>query len=69
MTLLMTQIMDIGGLLLRMAGLVVLRGLFIALGGLIVVTWCVVVFLRIIVDKDYKRSLFGCESDRQKLLG
>ena len=68
MTLPMTQIMDIGGLLLKMAGLVVLRGLFIALGGLIAVTWCVVVFLRIIVDKDYKRSLFGCESDKQKLL-
>jgi hypothetical protein len=65
----MTQIMDIGGLLLKMAYLVVLQGLFILLGGLIAVTWCAVVFLRIIVDKDFKKSLFGCESDRQKLLG
>jgi hypothetical protein len=64
----MTQIMDIGGLLLRMANLVALRGLCIALGGLIAVTWCGVVFLRIIVDVDYKKSLFGCESDKQKLL-
>jgi hypothetical protein len=63
----MTQIMDIGGLLLRMAWIVVSQALFVVLGGLIAVILYAVALFLIVVDKDYRRSLFGSESDKQKL--
>jgi hypothetical protein len=65
----MTQIMDVGGLLLRMAGILVLRGLFaVCLGPIAVICAGQVLFL-LLVDRDYRRSLFTSESDKQKLLG
>jgi hypothetical protein len=59
MTKLTTQIMDIGGLLLRMAWIVVSQVLFIVLAGLIAATLYVVVLWLIIVDSAYRKSLFG----------
>ena len=61
------QMMDIGGLLLRMAWIVVSQVLFILLAGLIAVTLYALAFYLIIVDKGYRRSLFGFASDKQKL--
>jgi hypothetical protein len=60
--------MDIGGLLLRMAWIVVSQVLFILLAGLIAVILYAVAFFLVIVDKGYRRSLFGSESDKQRLL-
>jgi hypothetical protein len=61
--------MDIGGLLVRMAWIVVSQVLFILLGGLIAVTLYAVALFLICVDKGYRKSLFGSGSDKQKLLG
>jgi hypothetical protein len=66
---LLTSLRDIGGLLLRMVWIVVSQVLFIVLGGLIAVTLYAVALYLIIVDKGYRKSLFGCASDKQKLLG
>jgi hypothetical protein len=55
----MTQIMDIGGLLLRMAWIVVSQVLFILLAGLIAVILYAVVCYLVIVDSAYRKSLFG----------
>jgi hypothetical protein len=66
MTKLTTQIMDIGGLLLRMAWIVVSQVLFIVLAGLIAATLYVVVLWLIIVDSAYRKSLFGSGFDKQK---
>jgi hypothetical protein len=64
-----TLILDAGGLLLSMAGILVLRGLFVlCLGPIAVICVAQVLFL-LLVDGDYRRSLFVSESDRQKLLG
>jgi hypothetical protein len=65
----LTLLMDIGGLLLRMAWIVVSQVLFIVLGGLIAVILYGAAFCLIIVDKGYRRSLFGSASDKQKLSG
>jgi hypothetical protein len=63
----MTQIMAIGGLLLRMGWIVLSQVLFIVLGGLIAVTLYAVALFLIVVDKGYRKSLFGSASDKQKL--
>jgi len=63
----MIQILDIGGLLLRMAWIVVSQVLFILLAGLIAAILYAVALCLIIVDKGYRRSLFGSESDKQNL--
>lgn len=63
------QILGAGGLLLKMAGILALRVLLALLAGLIVATFVVLVLCRIAVDRDYRRSLFVSESDKQKLLG
>jgi len=65
----MTQIMDAGGLLLRMAGILVLRALFVLCLGPIAVICAGQVLFLLLVDRDYRRSLFTSESDKQKLLG
>jgi hypothetical protein len=62
----MKQIMDIGGLLLRMVWIVVSQVLFILLAGVIAVTLYVVVLWLIIVDSAYRRSLFGSGFDKRK---
>jgi len=59
--------MDIGGLLLRMGWIVASQVLFILLAGLIAVILYAVALCLIIVDKGYRRSLFGSESDKQNL--
>jgi hypothetical protein len=64
-----TQILDLGGLLLRMVWMLVLRVLCALCGGLIVGTFVVLVLFLIIVDREYRRSLFVSELDKQKLLG
>ena len=64
----MKQIMDIGGLLLRMAWIVVSQVLFILLAGVIAVILYAVALCLIVVDKRYRRSLFGSESDKRRLL-
>jgi hypothetical protein len=66
MTKLTTQIMDIGGLLLRMVWIVVSQVLFILLAGVIAVTLYVVVLWLIIVDSAYRKSLFGSGFDKPK---
>jgi membrane protein YdbS with pleckstrin-like domain len=66
MTKLTTQIMDIGGLLLRMVWIVVSQVLFILLAGLIAVILYAVVCYLVIVDSAYRRSLFGSGSDKPK---
>lgn len=63
------QILGAGGLLLKMAGILALRVLLALLAGLIVATFVVLVLCRIAVDRDYRKSLFVSESDKQKLLG
>jgi hypothetical protein len=62
----MKQIMDIGGLLLRMVWIVVSQVLFILLAGLIAVILYAVVLWLIIVDSGYRRSLFGSGLDKRK---
>lgn len=59
--------MDIGGLLLRMAWILVSQVLFVVLGGLIALALYAAALFLIIVDRGYRRSLFGSESDKQKL--
>jgi hypothetical protein len=59
--------MDIGGLLLRMGWIVASQVLFILLAGLIAVILYAVALYLIFVDKAYRKSLFGCASDKQKL--
>jgi hypothetical protein len=66
MTKLTTQIMDIGGLLLRMVWIVVSQVLFILVAGLIAATLYVVVLWLIIVDSAYRKSLFGSGFDKPK---
>jgi hypothetical protein len=62
----MKQVMDIGGLLLRVMWIVVSQALFILLAGVIAVTLYVVVLWLIIVDSAYRKSLFGSGFDKQK---
>jgi len=52
-----------------MVGMLALRVLFVLCLGLIVVICVGQVLFLLIVDKDYRRSLFMSESDKQKLLG
>jgi hypothetical protein len=59
--------MELGGLLLRMAWIVVSQVLFVLLGGVIALTLYAAVFCLIIVDKGYRKSLFASELDKQKL--
>lgn len=65
----MTQILDLGGLLVKMVAILVLRVLCGLCGGLIVATCVALVLCLVIVDADYRRSLFASEFDKQKLLG
>jgi hypothetical protein len=68
MTHQLTQILDAGGLLLRMAGILVLRVLSAPLAGLIVVIYAALALYMVLVDKDYRNNLYVSESDKQKLL-
>jgi hypothetical protein len=68
MTHQLTQILDAGGLLLRMAGILVLRVLSAPLAGLIVVIYAVLALYMILVEEDYRNNLFVSESDKRKLL-
>jgi hypothetical protein len=68
MTHQLTQILDAGGLLLRMAGILALRVLSAPLAGLIVVIYAVLALYMVLVDKDYRNNLFVSESDKRKLL-
>jgi hypothetical protein len=68
MTHQLTQILDAGGLLLRMAGILVLRVLSAPLAGLIVVIYAALALYMVLVDKDYRNNLFVSESDKRKLL-
>jgi uncharacterized membrane protein YfcA len=65
---LLTQILAAGGLLLAMAGILVLRVLSAPLAGLIVVIYVVLVLFQMLGDKEYRKNLFASESDRRKLL-
>jgi hypothetical protein len=69
MTTLLTQILDVGGLLLRMARILALRVLCVPLVGLIAVICAVLVLYLILAEKGYRNNLFASESDKQKLLG
>jgi hypothetical protein len=69
MTNQLTQILEAGGLLLRMAGILVLRALFALSLGLIAVICAAQVLFLLTVDAGYRKSLFTSGSDRQKLLG
>jgi hypothetical protein len=62
------QILDVGGLLLKMGGILVLRVLSAPLAGLIVGIYVVLALYMILVDKDYRKNLYVSESDRRKLL-
>jgi hypothetical protein len=72
MTNLTTQLMDIGGLLLRMAWILVSQVLFILLAGVIAVTLYVVVLYLIVVirltEKVYSGQDSASESVRSKLV-
>jgi len=65
---LLTQILAAGGLLLAMAGILVLRVLSAPLAGLIVGIYVVLALYMILADKDYRKNLYVSESDRRKLL-
>jgi hypothetical protein len=65
----MTLILDLGGLLLRMVGILALQALFALSLGLIVVICVGQVLFLLIVDKAYRKSLFMSASDKQKLSG
>jgi hypothetical protein len=52
-----------------MAWILVSRVLFALCGGLIVGIFVVLVLFLLIVDKDYRKSLFASELDKRKLLG
>jgi hypothetical protein len=69
MTSLLTQILDVGGLLLKMAKMLALRVLLAVLAGLIAVTFVALASCLMLVDKGFRNSLSVSESDRQKLLG
>jgi hypothetical protein len=68
MTSLLTLILGAGGLLLKMAGILVLLVLRGLLAGLIAGTCVVLVLSQMLVDKGYRNNLFVPESDKQKLL-
>jgi hypothetical protein len=68
MTHQLTQILDAGGLLLRMTGILALRVLSAPLAGLIVVIYVVLALYMILVEEDYRKNLFVSESDKRKLL-
>ena len=67
MTSLLTLILGLGGLLLKMAGILALRVLFVVCLGLIAVICVAQALFLLIVDKAYRKSLFMSESDKQKL--
>jgi hypothetical protein len=68
MTRLLTQILDAGGLLLKMVSILVLLALRGLIAGLTAATCVVLVLSQMLVDKEYRKNLFVSESDRQKLL-
>jgi hypothetical protein len=65
----LTQILAVGGLLLKTASILVLLALRVLLAGMIVATCAVLVLCQMLVDKDYRKNLFVPASDKQKLLG
>jgi len=64
----LTQILAAGGLLLGMAGILVLRVLLGLLAGMIAVTFVVLALFQMSVDKGYKKSLFALASSKRKIL-
>ena len=68
MTTLLTLILDAGGLLLKTVLILVLLVLQGLIAGLIAATCVVLVSCLTVADKEYRKSLFVSESDRQKLL-
>jgi len=56
----MTFVLEIGGLLFRMARLLVLQGLFALLGGLILVIFVVLGSFVALVDTEFRKDLFEC---------
>ena len=56
----MTFVVEIGGLLFRMARLLVLQGLFALLGGLILVIFVVLGSFVALVDTEFRKDLFEC---------
>jgi len=64
----LTQILAAGGLLLGMAGILVLRVLLGLLAGMIAVTFVVLALFQMSVDKGYKKSLFAFASSKRKIL-
>jgi hypothetical protein len=65
---LLTQILAAGGLLLAMAGILVLRVLLVPLAGLTAVICVALVSYQTVAVKDYRKNLFVRESDKRKLL-
>ena len=69
MTRLLILTLDAGGLLLKMVLTLVLLVLQGLLAGLIAGTCVVLVLCQMLGDREYRKNLFGSESDKQKLLG
>jgi hypothetical protein len=68
MTTLLIRILDVGGLLVMLVGTLLLRALLVPLAGLTAGICVVLVLCRMLVDKDYRKSSFMSELDKQKLL-
>lgn len=64
----LTQILAAGGLLARMAGILLLRVLCAPFLGLIAVIFAALALFLLIVEKEYRKNLFMSESDKRKLL-
>jgi hypothetical protein len=69
MTRLLIRILVVGGLLVKLVGILALRVLLALLAGLIAATFVVLASCLMLVDRDYRKSLFVSELDKQKLLG
>lgn len=69
MTNLLIRILVVGGLLVKLAAILVSRALLALLAGLIAATFVVLASCLMLVDRDYRKSLFVSELDKQKLLG
>jgi hypothetical protein len=68
MTTLLIRVLDVGGLLVALVGILALRVLLVPLAGLTAGICVVLVLFRMLVDKDYRKSSFMSELDKQKLL-
>jgi hypothetical protein len=68
MTRPLTQILAAGGLLLKLAGILVLLVLRALLAGSIAVICVALVLFQMLGDKESRKNLFAHESDKRKLL-